>query len=133
MYAPEATAEALRRLGRGSLRQRTWPPEEMQCGHPVLLGDAARLMLPAKGYGTGFAVEGATVLSGALLDRIAAPSSAGGVRAALEVYARLRYPRSAGIATLAKWTATMSVGSTWYWRALRHGTARWQPGRGKEV
>ncbi|OHW99105.1 salicylate hydroxylase [Colletotrichum incanum] len=89
------------------LRQRVWKEDEIQWSAPggggsiVLLGDAARLMLPTSGQGTGFAIEDATVLASMLLKRCGSSmngtrtsSTAGSdLRAAVEDYARLRVPR----------------------------------------
>lgn len=115
------------RIIRTSLRQRVWGRDEIQCGSVVLMGDAGRLMLPTSGQGTGFAVEDATVLAGILLKQVTsgAGDASGSMRQALEEYARLRHPRSVKMAWTAKWTAKVTVGSTWYWRAARHYATKW--------
>ncbi|WYZ37878.1 hypothetical protein EsH8_II_001384 [Colletotrichum jinshuiense] len=127
------------------LRQRVWKEDEIQCtsasggANVVLLGDAARLMLPTSGQGTGFAIEDATVLAGMLLKH-AGPSSASsapsaqnvtgdeGLGAAVEEYARLRRPRSERMAAAASWVGSVGVGSTWYYRLLRYCATKLTPG-----
>jgi 2-polyprenyl-6-methoxyphenol hydroxylase-like FAD-dependent oxidoreductase len=42
---------ASERIIRSPLRQRVWEAREIQCGNTVLIGDAARLMLPSSGQG----------------------------------------------------------------------------------
>ncbi|OBR09399.1 Salicylate hydroxylase [Colletotrichum higginsianum IMI 349063] len=117
------------------LRQRVWQRDEIQWAAPdtrgagpvVLLGDAARLMLPTSGQGTGFAIEDATVLAAALL-RHCGPSAVGrdpgDLRAALEEYAGLRVPRSEKMAAVASWVGSVGVGSTWYYRMIRYLAAK---------
>ncbi|GKT46446.1 FAD-dependent urate hydroxylase [Colletotrichum spaethianum] len=124
------------------LRQRVWKENEIHWSTPsgggniVLLGDAARLMLPTSGQGTGFAIEDATVLASMLLkhcgpssQRNEKASAAGSdFRAAAEGYARLRVPRSGKMATVASWVGSVGLGSAWYYRALRHYAAKMSPG-----
>lgn len=122
------------------LRQRVWEEEEIRWtvdSSIVLIGDAARLMLPTSGQGTGFAIEDATMLASMLLKHCAASSASPeggeyapvyGFEAALEEYARLRKPRSEKMATMAAWTGSVGLGATWYNRLLRYGSARLTPG-----
>lgn len=113
------------RIIRTPLRQRVWKEDEIQCGNVVLLGDAARLMMPTSGQGTGFAIEDATVLAKKLLKH---SSSDDGLRTALDEYARARVPRSKKMATAATMAAEMSTNSAWYWRAVRYLTSKIQVG-----
>ncbi|KZL64373.1 salicylate hydroxylase [Colletotrichum incanum] len=129
------------------LRQRVWKEDEIQWSAPggggsiVLLGDAARLMLPTSGQGTGFAIEDATVLAIMLLKRCGSSmngtrtsSTAGSdLRAAVEDYARLRVPRSEKMASVASWVGSVGVGSTWFYRFLRHYAAKMSPGADLKV
>ena len=103
------------RIIHSPLRQRVWNKDEIQHRNVVLIGDAARLLLPSSGQGTSFAVEDATVLADALFNN---PASDGeeGCEAALEEYARKRLPRSEKMATVAYWTGKMALGDTWYYR-----------------
>ncbi|KAK2033892.1 FAD/NAD(P)-binding domain-containing protein [Colletotrichum zoysiae] len=126
------------------LRQRVWKEDEIRWSAPgggggdvVLLGDAARLMLPTSGQGTGFAIEDATVLASMLLKHCGpaavgtgAASGAEGdlLRAALDEYARMRVPRSEKMATAASWVGSVGLGSTWFYRLLRHYAAKMSPG-----
>jgi 2-polyprenyl-6-methoxyphenol hydroxylase-like FAD-dependent oxidoreductase len=140
MYAPSSSVEILRkhagiyhpvvgnfgklldsaeRIIRSPLRQRVWTKEEIQCGNVVLIGDAARLMLPSSGQGTGFAVEDATVLANALLDYASPEEGESGIRMALEDYAALRVPRSKNMAYVAMMAGRVALGEQWYSRLLR--------------
>ncbi|KAK2014321.1 FAD/NAD(P)-binding domain-containing protein [Colletotrichum eremochloae] len=124
------------------LRQRVWKEEEIRWsplsggGDVVLLGDAARLMLPTSGQGTGFAIEDATVLASMLLKHCRSsvvgtgnvPGAGGHLRAAIEEYARLRVPRSEKMATAASWVGSVGLGSTWYYRLLRKYATKMSPG-----
>ncbi|GKT86255.1 salicylate hydroxylase [Colletotrichum tofieldiae] len=124
------------------LRQRVWKEDEIQWSAPggggniALLGDAARLMLPTSGQGTGFAIEDATVLANMLLKHCGsytkgtktAPPAGSDLRAAVKEYARLRVPRSEKMATMASWVGSVGVGSTWFYRVLRHYAAKMSPG-----
>ncbi|TKW48903.1 hypothetical protein CTA1_8565 [Colletotrichum tanaceti] len=118
------------------LRQRVWRRDEIQwaasdtrggAGPVVLLGDAARLMLPTSGQGTSFAIEDATVLAAALL-RHCGPNAVGrgggDIQAAVEEYAALRVPRSEKMAVVASWAGSVAVGSTWYYRVMRYLAAK---------
>jgi 2-polyprenyl-6-methoxyphenol hydroxylase-like FAD-dependent oxidoreductase len=140
MYAPSSSVEILRkhagiyhpvvgnfgklldsaeRIIRSPLRQRVWTKEEIQCGNVVLIGDAARLMLPSSGQGTGFAVEDATVLANALLDYASPEEGESGIRMALEDYATLRVPRSKNMAYVTMMAGRVALGERWYSRLLR--------------
>ncbi|KAN0096747.1 FAD/NAD(P)-binding domain containing protein [Hyaloscypha variabilis] len=56
------------RIVRTPLWYRAWEGEEIAGENVVLIGDAARLMLPTSGQGACFAIEDATVLANALLN-----------------------------------------------------------------
>ncbi|KAF6819302.1 salicylate hydroxylase [Colletotrichum sojae] len=111
------------------LRQRVWREDEIQHsgggnGNIVLIGDAARLMLPTSGQGTGFAIEDATVLASMLLKHSAGASEDdAGFREALEEYARVRRPRSDRMANVASWVGSVGLGATWYYKLMRYGSA----------
>ncbi|KAL0941729.1 salicylate hydroxylase [Colletotrichum truncatum] len=118
------------------LRQRAWKEDEIQWAgggsNIVLIGDAARLMLPTSGQGTGFAVEDATVLASMLLKHCSSPTdtdgtSEDGFHAALEEYARSRTTRSKKMAAVASWAGSVWMGTTWYHKLLRYGSARLTP------
>ncbi len=47
------------RIIRSPLRQMVWKADEIQCGNAVLIGDAARLMLPSSGQGESTALKSA--------------------------------------------------------------------------
>ncbi|GJC89689.1 hypothetical protein ColLi_12527 [Colletotrichum liriopes] len=93
-------------------------------------------MLPTSGQGTGFAIEDATVLANMLLKHCGsyikgaktAPPAGSDLRAAVKEYARLRVPRSEKMATMASWVGSVSVGSTRFYRVLRHYAAKMSPG-----
>ncbi|KAH7165383.1 hypothetical protein EDB81DRAFT_640028 [Dactylonectria macrodidyma] len=111
------------RIIRSPLRQRVWKQSEMQYGSAVLIGDAARLMMPTSGQGTGFAIEDATVLARELLQH---PSS---ICEALEAYARAREPRSKKMAGMASFAAAASTSPGWFWKKLRYYSSKLQPDR----
>ncbi|KAK1984375.1 hypothetical protein LZ30DRAFT_433581 [Colletotrichum cereale] len=136
--------ESAHRIIHTPLRQRVWKEDEIRWSAPgsaggggdvVLLGDAARLMLPTSGQGTGFAIEDATVLASMLLKHCGpsavgtgtAPGAGGELRAAVEEYARLRVPRSEKMATAASWVGSVGLGSTRFYRLLRHYAAKMSP------
>lgn len=126
----EALFTTAHRIIRSPLRQRVWKSHEIQHNNTVLLGDAARLMLPTSGQGTGFAIEDATVLAKHLLKHASDPQYT--LQSALEGYARVRVPRSQKMATAASWAASMGTSSAWYWRAIRYYGSKWQV-NGQEV
>ena len=126
----EALLNSSDRIIRSPLRQRVWKSDEIQCGNVALIGDAARLMLPTSGQGTGFAIEDATVLARNLLKH--ASTSEYSMRTALEDYARGRVPRSRKMATAASFAASMGTSTAWYWRAARYYGSKWQV-HGQEV
>lgn len=114
------------RIIRTPLRQRVWRPDEIQDGHgTVLVGDAARLLLPTSGSGTGFAVEDATVLADLLVKH--ADDANDGVGLALAEYARLRAPRSSRMATVGSVAGSFALGEAWYYRWLRYYMYKWMP------
>ncbi|KAI5457472.1 hypothetical protein BGZ63DRAFT_365011 [Mariannaea sp. PMI_226] len=116
------------RIIRAPLRQRVWAQDEIQYQNMVLVGDAARLMLPTSGQGTGFAIEDATVLARELLKHASAPKDIT-LRDALEAYAKARVPRSKRMATTAKFAASMATSNGVFWRGLRYYGSKWQPDR----
>jgi 2-polyprenyl-6-methoxyphenol hydroxylase-like FAD-dependent oxidoreductase len=116
------------RIIRTPLRQRVWAQDEIQHNNVVLVGDAARLMLPTSGQGTGFAIEDATVLARELLKHASAPKS-NTIREALEAYANARVPRSKKMAFMAKFAASMSTSDGLFWRGLRYYSSKLQPDR----
>ncbi|KAK7416909.1 hypothetical protein QQZ08_011850 [Neonectria magnoliae] len=121
------------RIIRTPLRQRVWKQDEIQCDSAVLIGDAARLMLPTSGQGTGFAIEDATVLARELLRHATSPKT-NSLQSALEAYARAREPRSKKMASMAKFAASMSTSDGLFWRGLRYYGSKLQPDRlGKEA
>ncbi|KAJ3523249.1 hypothetical protein NM208_g12523 [Fusarium decemcellulare] len=124
----EALLTSADRIIRTPLRQRVWKQDEIQWGNTALIGDAARLMLPTSGQGTGFAIEDATVLARSLL-RHATSNTIGGMRTALEEYARLREPRSKKMAILAALAASWSTSTSWFWKGVRYYGSKWQPDR----
>lgn len=116
------------RIIRAPLRQRVWAEDEIQHGNVVLVGDAARLMLPTSGQGTGFAIEDATVLARELLRHAAAPKEVA-LSDALEAYAKARVPRSKKMAFMAKVARSMSTSDSLFWKGLRYYSSKWQPDR----
>ncbi|KAJ7037525.1 hypothetical protein C8F04DRAFT_1092754 [Mycena alexandri] len=113
------------RIIRSPLRQRVWVKEEIQCGNVVLIGDAARLMLPSSGQGTGFAVEDATVLANTLLNfACGLEEDESDIHLALDVYAAQRVPRSKKMAYAASLAGLFGLGERWYWRWLRDLSSR---------
>lgn len=124
----EALFSSADRIIRTPLRQRIWKRGEIQWGNVALVGDAARLMLPTSGQGTGFAIEDATVLARSLLNHATSDAKTG-IRAALEEYARVREPRSKKMGLAAALAATWGTGKSWFWRGLRYYGSKWQPDR----
>ncbi|KAF7560629.1 hypothetical protein G7046_g3497 [Stylonectria norvegica] len=123
----EALLNSADRIIRTPLRQRVWKKDEIQHGNTVLLGDAARLMLPTSGQGTGFAIEDATVLAKMLLKHVSSTQTPYSMRTALEDYAQLRVPRSTKMASISSLAATWGTSSSWYWKAIRYYGSKWQP------
>ncbi|KAF8213702.1 hypothetical protein K438DRAFT_1915627 [Mycena galopus ATCC 62051] len=103
--------ESATRIIRSPLRQRVWTEEEIQRGNVVLIGDAARLMLPSN----------ATVLANTLLNRACSEGvdPGHGIRSALKEYAALRVPRSKKMASIASLAGRVALGDRWYSRLLR--------------
>ncbi|KAJ7356750.1 hypothetical protein DFH08DRAFT_922079 [Mycena albidolilacea] len=124
--------ESAERIIRSPLRQRVWTEEEIQYENVALIGDAARLMLPSSGQGTGFAVEDATVLANTLLNHTSAGGAVSNIRAALEEYAVLRVPRSKKMALVASIAGRVGIGEQWYLRALRDWVRELRVKQGKE-
>ncbi|KAM0420935.1 hypothetical protein ACHAPT_011325 [Fusarium lateritium] len=124
----EALFSSADRIIRTPLRQRVWKQDEIQWGNVALIGDAARLMMPTSGQGTGFAIEDATVLARSLLKHATSDSKAG-MRTALEEYARVRESRSKKMASLATLAATWSTSKSWFWRGVRYYGSKWLPDR----
>ncbi|KAJ4307815.1 hypothetical protein N0V84_012475 [Fusarium piperis] len=124
----EALFSSADRIIRTPLRQRIWKQGEIQWGNVALIGDAARLMLPTSGQGTGFAIEDATVLARSLLKHATSDTKTG-IRVALEEYARVREPRSKKMGNLAALAATWSTSNSWFWRGVRYYGSKWQPDR----
>lgn len=124
-----ALCDSADRIVRTPLRQRVWETNEIQHGNVVLIGDAARLLLPTSGQGTGFAIEDATVLADMLAKHQSADAaeSNDSMRPALEEYAGLRVPRSTRMATFASTVGQLGLGETWYYRALRYYMYKWLP------
>lgn len=128
----EALLTSADRIIRTPLRQRVWREDEIQCGNAVVIGDAARLMLPTSGQGTSSAIEDATVLASVLL-RYSLPKAGGSgedaaalrMRKALEEYARLRVARSKKMANMADLAARWSTNQAWYYRLLRYYGSKW--------
>ncbi|KAH6695203.1 hypothetical protein F5X68DRAFT_227196 [Plectosphaerella plurivora] len=114
------------RIIRTPLRQRVWRSEEIQAHNAVLIGDAARLLLPTSGSGTGFAVEDATVLADMLVKYADADD---GVRLAFEEYAKLRVPRSTKMAATGAFAGRFALGEAWYYRSLRYYMYKWMPSK----
>ncbi|KAJ7071568.1 hypothetical protein C8F01DRAFT_440754 [Mycena amicta] len=114
-----ALLDSAERIVRSPLRQRVWEKDEIQTRGVVLVGDAARLMLPSSGQGTGFAVEDATVLANCLLKYARRQDTDNGLAKALESYAEQRIPRSKKMALVASAAGYFSLGSKWYSRLVR--------------
>lgn len=91
----------------------------------MLIGDAARLMLPVRGQGTGFAIEDATVLAPMLLKSAGMGSEE--LRRAASEYAGERQKRSKRMAMVAEATGRTSLGATWTSRVVRSLGFKWLP------
>lgn len=63
-----------------------------------------------------------------MLAKHATPDSEPPFRQALTEYARARVPRSKKMATVSSIARQWSVGSAWYWRAMRYYGVKWGPG-----
>lgn len=122
------------------------PKEGM--GNIVLIGDAAKMILPSSGQGAGTAIEDATVLANCILN--CPPSYPYGATAtrtssdtgnppssqshgdpcfedALKRYTIDRLPRYREIARLSNWTFKLSLGRWWWERILRDYVPGWLP------
>jgi FAD-dependent urate hydroxylase len=117
------------RMGRIALYQRVWEENEIQrWGNTVVIGDAARSMVPASGQGACFAIEDATVLADALLNNPPTVDAATGKKdfdKALKEYASQRVPRSKKIATQSYWSLVVSQGDRWWSGWLRDFATAW--------
>lgn len=112
------------RIFHSPLRQQVWEEDDIQHGNIVLIGDAARLIMPCGGQGTSFAVEDATVLAECLLQHPLEPTKHENLeQGALKEYAKKRVPRSKQMATYTGYTCEAGLARTWYWRALRDTTS----------
>lgn len=114
------------------LRQQVWSENEIQYQNIVLIGDAARTVMPSSGQGTSFAIEDATVLADCLLQYpLSAPEGEGGgegerkngvktnEQQALTEYAKRRVKRSKQMLKFASLSCEFGLGRQWYWRLLR--------------
>ncbi|KAF7319851.1 Salicylate hydroxylase [Mycena kentingensis (nom. inval.)] len=119
-----ALLDSAERIIQSPLRQRVWEEDEIQAPGVVLVGDAARVMLPSSGQGTGFAIEDATVLANSLLAHACGESFETGLPNALEGYAKQRVPRSKKMAMVAYASGHLSLGTKWYTRLVRGWGAR---------
>ncbi|KXS15467.1 FAD/NAD(P)-binding domain-containing protein [Gonapodya prolifera JEL478] len=113
--------EMSERIVRSPLRQKVWDADDIQCGNTVLVGDAARVMLPSSGQGTSFAIEDAAVLANCLLQL---PSTSSSLREALSSYAVIRVPRSTRMSVVSRFAGNLALGEKWYWRLMRDVAAR---------
>lgn len=89
-------------------------------GNIVLIGDAARVLMPTAGQGAAFAIEDATVLADCLLNH--PPDVVDAVpdfSTAIKEYTRQRLPRYERISTVASWGARIGIGRTWADRFAR--------------
>ncbi|KAI4212344.1 MAG: hypothetical protein LQ351_004914 [Letrouitia transgressa] len=113
-------------------------------GNIVLIGDAARVLMPTAGQGAAFAIEDATVLADCLLNNPSASadatSSSGSssqpapnFSVAIKEYTKQRLPRYKRISQVASWGAKVSIGSTWFDRFVRDWLAAWLPMQGSSA
>ena len=113
----------------------------------VLIGDAAKMILPSSGQGAGTAIEDATVLANYLLNNppdyphdkpfneINSNSAESEhqyrgdpcFETALKRYTADRLPRYRDIATFSNWTFKLSLGRWWWERILRDYVPGWIP------
>ncbi|KAL9607662.1 MAG: hypothetical protein Q9167_007442 [Letrouitia subvulpina] len=108
-------------------------------GNIVLIGDAARVLMPTAGQGAAFAIEDATVLADCLLNNpsinthVLAPSSSSSSQfrpnfsVAIKDYTKQRLPRYKRISQVASWGARLGMGRTWFDRFMRDWLAAWLP------
>lgn len=109
------------RIVHAPLRQRVWTRDEIQGGgNGVVVGDAARLMLPSSGSGAAFAVEDGTLLAGAILNN-PPRGERGGFQEALGRYAEARVGRGEKMRARADVYAKVVLGARWWWRVVREG------------
>ena len=116
-------------------------------GNIVLIGDAAKMILPSSGQGAGTAIEDATVLANCLLNH--PPSFPHGqdiegtdlnvegtgvetegdpcFEVALKRYTKDRLPRYRAIAKWSKISFKLSLGRWWWERILRDYVPGWVP------
>ena len=89
-------------------------------GNIVLIGDAAKVLMPTAGQGAAFAIEDATVLADCLLNY--PPHLVENIpnfSTAVKEYTRQRLPRYQRISTMAYWGARIGIGRTWADRFVR--------------
>lgn len=109
------------RIVHAPLRQRVWTRSEIQGGgNGVVVGDAARLMLPSSGSGAAFAVEDGSVLAAAILNN-PPRGERGGFQEALGRYAAARVGRGEKMRARADVYAKVVLGARWWWRVVREG------------
>lgn len=119
----------------------------MDLGNIVLIGDAAKMILPSSGQGAGTAIEDATVLANCLLNCPPLYPNAGiesntdempytdepealhgpSFDAALKSYTKDRLPRYKEIARWSNFGFTFSLGRWWWERILRDYLPAWMP------
>jgi FAD-dependent urate hydroxylase len=114
------------RIVRTPLYYRAWESDEIAASNVVLIGDAARLMLPTSGQGANFAIEDATILANALLNH--SPNGKLDFSAAISSYTALRIPRSKSMTKQSYWTGIiMSWADAWWLRWLVDLSTSWLP------
>jgi 2-polyprenyl-6-methoxyphenol hydroxylase-like FAD-dependent oxidoreductase len=117
------------KMVRTPLYYRAWESDEIATSNVVLIGDAARLMLPTSGQGANFAIEDATILANALLNH--PPSSQNeklDFSAAISSYTALRIPRSKSMTKQSHWTGIiMSWADAWWLRWFVDLSTSWLP------
>ncbi|KAE9371769.1 FAD/NAD(P)-binding domain-containing protein [Stipitochalara longipes BDJ] len=117
------------RIVRTPLWYRAWEEEEIAGENVVLIGDAARLMLPTSGQGACFAIEDATVFANSLLNN---PPSTQNARLdfsqAIKEYVQARLPRSKSMAKQSYWMGVlMSWLDAWWIRWFVDLSTAWLP------
>ncbi|KAI5838565.1 hypothetical protein DFP73DRAFT_530904 [Morchella snyderi] len=118
------------RIVRAPLWQRVYGEKDIaDAGNVVLIGDAARIMVPTTGQGACMSIEDATVLANALLNNAstAAPELKPSYSAALAEYVHERLPRSTAIGRQAWWMGVAFMARSWWWRCVRDWVVRWVP------
>ncbi|KAH0605050.1 uncharacterized protein H6S33_005032 [Morchella sextelata] len=119
------------RIVRAPLWQRVYGEKDISntAGNVVLIGDAARIMVPTSGQGACMSIEDATVLANALLNNAptTAPELKPAYSAALSEYVHERLPRSKAIGRQAWWMGVAFMARNWWWRCVRDWVVRWVP------